>query len=342
MSPVSRYALAPGLVLSIEGGAADVRHFDREYGPCRVGDPAAGDSPVSQLQVRFGSSVGADGGGPVVGGGHKTVSWEVGLPAAGEHPARVRIALRGLPASFARSLVQGYFVEPLLSVVAAETGSVLLPAAGIMGDGGLDVLIGRSRAGKSTLAARALAAGRHVPGDDQVMVDATGGWRPFPRRLRFYPDLRETAPRAWAALAPGTRARLRARGVVSELTRGFIRPSLAVDPAELGRRWDPAPARAARILLLERSPGAPDVAIAPSDAGRALDWAAEVLREQRSRLARVADAGWASRLSEVAARERETLGAAIDGVPVLEVRIPEAWGAQRAIAATATALGYGR
>ena len=277
--------------------------------------------------------------GPRTAGGHKTVGWDIEVSSAGDRPVRATIALRGIPGSFARSLVQGYYVEPLLSVVAAETGFIMLPSAGIVSDEGLDILIGRSGAGKSTLAARALAVGRHVIGDDQVIGDAAGGWRPFPRRLRFYPDLRVTAPEAYAALPRETQARLSARRLVAALSRGFVRPSLAVDPEDLGRRWDPAPTRAARILLLERNPDVSDVQVVPANLDRALAWAERVLAEQRSRLLRLPDDEWAARLATTAVREREILASAIAGVPVHEVRIPANWEAPRAIATTARALG---
>lgn len=350
MSPAATFEFAPGLVVTVSGGRADVRHLEREYRPCRVVAAAgtgpavptpAGPAPATPaLEVVFGRSPAWAAAPPSrrISGGHKSVGWNVTLSAADCRPTRVDLALRGVPASFARTLVQGYFVEPLLSVAAAEAGHVLLPAAGIVADGGLDVLVGRSRTGKSTLAARALAAGRRVIGDDQVIADAGGGWRPFPRRLRFYPDLRVTAPAAWAALESRSRSRLIARRIVATITGGFVRPSLAVDPTELGGRWDPAPIPAARILLLARDPAVSGVQVVPADTDRALGWAADVLREQRSRLASLADPGWTARLDAVAALERDLLAQAITGIPVLEVRIPGAWEAARTIESTAGAL----
>jgi hypothetical protein len=112
-----------------------------------------------------------------------------------------------------------------------------------------------------------------------------------------------------------------------------------VDPGELGRHWNPAPVPAARILLLDRSLEASEVQVEPVGHQHAVDRAAEVLAEQRSRLVGLADAGWASRLAGVADTERALLASAIAGVPVHEVRIPGRWEAARAIEATARALG---
>jgi len=346
----SRFEIVPGLRISITGGAADVRHFDREYAPCRVAGPESSgatdqdsspavDVAVGMLRSGTGTTADERAMGLLITGGHKTVRWAVRLSAAGDRPTSATIELRGAPASFARSLVQGYYVEPLLSVAAAEVGYLQLPSAGIVGDAGLDILIGRSQAGKSTLAARALAAGRRVIGDDQVVVDAAGQWRPFPRRLRFYPDLRVTAPGAWADLTSGSRSRLVGRRAMAALSLGLVRPSLAVDPAELGRRWDPGPIPAARILLLGRDPSVRDVEIVMTDTHRALDWAEEVITEQRSKLTRVGDEAWSDRLRATSSREREILTAAIEGVAVHEVRIPDNWPAARAIEATARAIG---
>jgi hypothetical protein len=355
----ARFAFAPGVTLAVAGPEGDVGQLAREYGPVRqpAGDerPGAGsgagsgtgasagtgagaiaDSPA--LSVSFGSAPALEGAARV-SGGHKSVGWTVALSAADDPATTLGVALSGVPRGFARSLVQGYFVEPLLSVVAAEAGQLLLPSAGIVTADGLRILIGKSRAGKSTLAARSLAAGRHVIGDDQVLVDGSGAWRPYPRRLRFYPDLRFAAPTAWEALPTVTRARLRGRGLVAALTRGFVRPSLAVEPAELGGHWDPEPMPATRIVLLERSADVDEVTLTAGDAAQALAWAATVLGEQRAKLRRIEDAGWQARLDAVDARERAILGSAIDGLPVDVVRIPIGWPAPRAVTATERRLG---
>ncbi|MET1232080.1 MAG: hypothetical protein ABWY52_04420, partial [Candidatus Limnocylindrales bacterium] len=69
------------------------------------------------------------------------------------------IDLLGVPISFARSLVQGYVVEPMLSVIAAEHDRALVPGAGVADERGLTLVLGRSGAGKSTLMARLAATG---------------------------------------------------------------------------------------------------------------------------------------------------------------------------------------
>jgi hypothetical protein len=330
------FEIVPGLRLSASGSGADVRTFVREYGPfsAAVGTPGG-----ATLTAEFGAISGSTQN-ELWTDEHKTVGWTVVLSGAAAPEPRLRISIRGAPASFARSLIQGYVVEPVMSVVAAELGFVQLPAAGIVDAGGLHVLIGRSRAGKSTLAARALAAGDQIIGDDQVLAGASNAWRPFPRRLRFYPDIRDTAPAVWGRLGPGTKALLTARRVVAAASRGFVRPSLGVDIAELGGRWDPRPREAARIVLLERTRDVQSAQLQATDLDEALDWATTILAEQRARLCRHLGAEWRARVAAAETRERAILTEAMAGVAVERLRLPDDWPAARAIDAAGTALRF--
>jgi len=329
------FELAPGLIVSVAGPAGDVRHFLREYGPRRVEVPE-GSEP--SLRVEF-EAAASDGGHRQWSDGHKSVRWRVRL-AGPAGPAVVGLELRGVPRSFARSLVQGYVVEPLASVLAAERGSVLLPAAGIVDGRGLHVLIGRSRAGKSTLAARSIVRGGQILGDDKVIAGASNAWRPFPRRLRFYPDIRETAPDVWRRLPAGTRAMLVGRRLLERGTGGRIRPSLAVDAAVVGGAFDAAPRRAVRIVLLERGAGAERVDVAMSGVAEAVAWSQAILEEQRARLVRHLPDDWAARVAAIHPLEAEMLSDAMRGVPIERVRLPGGWTARRAVDAAARALGF--
>lgn len=334
----AEFEIAPGLSLSVSGTSADVRHFRAEYGALRTGlqggvDPA--------LVIEFGP-IPRSGSSNAAAGSHKTVAWELELSPPADAPVHGRISLHGQPRSFARSLVQGYLVEPLLSIIAAERGLVLLPAAGIVDSRGLHMLVGRSRAGKSTLAARALVAGGQIIGDDQVVVTADGDFRPFPRRLRLYPDIREAAPTVWRRLRARTRAVLTGRRLLELGTRGFIRPSLAVDLTELGGRWDAGPRRAARIVLLERIANVDAVDVRAASAADAVAWGRTLLREQRARLASMLSPEWAARLAIVEAREQEILAHSMSGVPIEHIRLPVHWAAPLAVESASRALGLGR
>jgi len=331
------FAFAPGLVLRVAGQPAAIAQLRREYGPCEVAD----DAPPA-LEIVFGSRTAGRAAPPdavAARGGHKSVSWRVTLGNPADVPLRAWVSTGGWPAGFARSLVQGYVVEPLISIAAARSGHVLLPGAAIVGDDGLVVVIGRSRAGKSTIAARALANGRRILGDDQVLVDADGSWRPFPRRLRIYPDLAVAAPAAFARLHPGTRRVLRLRGVVAAATRGFVCPSLAVPPAELGSAWQPEPLRAARIAIVERRTDAAALVVVPATTERAIDSARRVLVEQRERLATIGGQAWRPALEAVADAELDLLRRALAGTQVQAVVVPAGWSAAEGIARTAAALG---
>ncbi len=329
------FRFAHDLTLRVGGDRSAVRHARREYGPAETTEVTEAD-----VEVRFGAGapVARGDSGTVGRGGHKTVAWRVALGDPATSPLEATIQTSGWPASFARSLVQGYVVEPLLSIAAVRRGIVLVPGAGIVLDDGLTLLLGRSRAGKSTLAARSLAAGRTVLGDDQLFVDSASTAWPFPRSLRFYPDLQRTAPTAWARLPPRARLALTLRGVVARASRGFVRPSLAVRAAELGTGQPNRPGSIDRIILIERDADRTALVSEPSSTEAALDWAAELLREQRERLVPLGGARWEDAVERTAAEERLILATAFAGVGVQRLAIPRAWDAATAVEATARLL----
>jgi hypothetical protein len=336
------FLFAGDLRLRVTGDDAVLGHARREYGPAEALVTGAPD-----LDVTFGP-IGRDDGGSTAGslppgrGGHKTVAWRVHAGDPDASPLVARIETSGWPPSFARSLVQGYVVEPLLSIAAARRGIVLLPGAGIVLDDGLVLLLGRSRAGKSTLAARALTAGRTILGDDQVIVGAGASAWPFPRSLRFYPDLARTAPASYGRLRRPTRLGLRLRAGLARLSAGFVRPSLAVDGAELGQRWDPRDRPIARLVLIERHAVRSDLEAVSASPQEAVEWAAELLSEQRSRLAILGGGAWRLAIEQTAAVEHTILRRSFDGLPVDRIAIPGSWDAPTAVAATARWLGIER
>ena len=325
MSSSETYSFAPGVTVRVAGDRAASRHFAAEYGEARA-------AAEPDVEVEFG-----DVAGRSLRGGHKTVRWAVDLSPPSARPLAAAIRLRGRPRSFGFSLVQGYLVEPLLAVAAARAGRVLVPSAAIADDdGGALLLLGRSRSGKSTVSARAVANGRPLLGDDQVLVDATGACSPFPRRLRFYTDLADTAPAAYARLPPRVRRGLRLRKLLRVATRGYAAPPVRVRAAELG------PSRAAslplaRIVLIERG-GTADRLEASDVATDALVGAAtDILTEQRGRLVRAGRA-WEEAHEETLAREAEILDRAFAARRAERLLVPAAWSAPRAIAALADYL----
>jgi hypothetical protein len=330
--------LFPGRVrVVISGSRSTVAHFVREYAPCRV---EASDEPDVEIAVVTRPAyVRRDTGGPAHADGHKSVGWTVSFGPADDVPLRATITLYGWPSSIARSLVQGYLVEPLISVAAVRRGLVLVPAAALETDAGLTVLLGRSRVGKSTLAARAMASGRRVLADDQVFVAPDGSCWGLPRRPRFYPDIAQTAPAAYRRLSRRTRGLLAARRSLALATRGYVRPSLAIDSGELGGSWIGEALRFGAVILIERSPGVVEIERSPADAAAAVEWATLLLDEQRARLHRAGDDEWRASLVRVADLEREILGRAFGEAWVELVRIPGTWSAADAIPAVAARLG---
>jgi len=316
----------------VRGAGSARRHFRREYG---AGEGVA--SSAADLEVSFARALPRSTGW-IIEGGHKSVGWRVELSPPQDRPLRAWIAVRGLPRSFAYSLVQGYFVEPLLSIAAARNGLTLLPSAALGREGGAILLIGAPRSGKSTVMARATARGLTVLGDDQVLLDPAGRCWPFPRRLRVYSDLSATAPDAYARLAPRRRAGLVARGVAVRVTRGYVAPPLRIAPSELGQRNRPAALPLARVYAVERAGEGDAIDSVPLEPAEALAAASRVLAVQRLKLEPAGEA-WSSALAEVRRLEEAILGRAFAELPVERISVPAEWPAARAIAGLAERLG---
>lgn len=330
------YAFGPAVRLRVGGSVRAQAHFEREYGPAAA--PTGAGAPEVEADVRFALAAGGATGLPA-GGGHKTARWRVELGDPHERPLRVAISVSGGPPSFALSLVQGYLVEPLIAVALARAGFVALPCAGVLSDDGALVVMGPSGSGKSSVSVRALAGGRGVLGDDQVVIDSDGGCWPYPRRLRLYPDVRDTAPEAWHRLRPSTRRALRLRGVLRQASGGFVAPSLAVAGSQLRAPVPNQRVSAGRLVVVERSSDVRGLTELERDAGWAAQAAAAVLAEQRTRFTEVADARWRAALRDAEEHEAEVLRGWLEAVPIAHMRIPRAWDAPRAVAALAARLG---
>jgi hypothetical protein len=331
------YAFLPALRLAVCGQPATLRHFDREYGPRALTD--APDQIEVSIEFDSDERRSIHPLAARASGGHKSVRWTVAISGPSDRPIKAAISLRGWPRSFGLSLVQGYFVEALVSLAAPGSGHTLLPAAAIDSDAGPVLILGPSGAGKSSLSAKAIAHGRTVIGDDQVLLDATGRCTAFPRRMRFYPDLRATAPEAYRALPGPTRASLLARGIVDRLTGGYVRPSLAVDPVDMGRSRELGSGVIRRVLLLEPRAPVVDMEVTSGDLDTLLSDARGLFESQRARLWSIAPERWREATAPIAAREQEILRSALDGLQFERVRIPAGWAPKRSIEALAQLIG---
>jgi len=320
------YSFRPGLDLRVTGNERALEHFEAEYRAV-----ALGESRRAAVEIAFQRRLPPEHDELMVFGRHKTASWAVRLPAPNADPLRATIRVGGWPASFGLSLVQGYFVEPLLSIAAARTGHVLLPSAAIADGGGALLILGRSRSGKSSLSARALSSGRHVLGDDQILLDGSGRCWLFPRRLRFYSDLSRTAPEAFSRLALSTRAGLRLRGLARRLSRGYVSPPVRVAPSVLNSDVVLGPLEVERVAIVERSRTTDHVARVRCDLESTVAYALELLDEQRVKLVMGGGAAWAGALNEVRSREELLLRQALAGVSAELLRVPADWEAPRAL-----------
>jgi hypothetical protein len=329
---VDRYAFYPGIDVRVDGPGYVRRHFRREYG-----EASAEDAGPPSLEVLFARSL--PDGTEAAADRYKTVRWRVALSDPAGARLHATVAMTGRPRSFGLSLLQGWLVEPLLSLVAARAGQVLLPAAALeSGDGAL-ALMGASGAGKTSVSIRALAAGRGIIGDDQFLLDERGRCRRLPRRLRLYSDVPLTAPEAFAGLPARTRSALRGREALRRLSRGAARPSLPVHVAMLGRPLT-GPLELRRLVLIERRTGLEDLKSAEADTDAGVRQALELLDAQRARLPR--GDGWDEALVEARDAEQRTLTAALAGVPVEQLSLPAAWPAPKAVSRLAEALGLGQ
>lgn len=331
---LDHYAPATGVGLAVTGHPTARAHFAAEYGAARVPPDTAHAAP---LLVHVDIAARLPRGH--LRGGHKTVRWAVRLGQPQDRPLTVHVVLAGAPRRFALSLVQGFVVEPLVSLLAVERGHVLLPAAALRHRDGAVVVLGRSRSGKTSVVARAVAGGQSAWGDDQVLLDASGTLRSWPRRLRVYPDLRFTAPAAVAALPWEKRARLRGLAAVAAASRGWVAPSLPLAWRDLGQAAPPRPARTRRLVLVERGSGGATIQTAPLGLQELVGHAADVLRDQRARLSSVLDAGWEPLLTRTVQVEGSILESALRDVPAERWTVPGSWSAPAAVVALAAHLG---
>lgn len=321
------YGFGPDLVLSVRGDRRARAHFRAEYASAAL----TTDSSVPAVQATVGSHAhaGRARGRTREGelrGTHKLAWWRASLPVTPEADAmRVAVDVRG-PLGLA--LVQSYILEPLVSLAAVRAGYVLLPSAAIARDGEALLLIGRSRSGKSSLAALALAAGRRILGDDQVLIAPDQDCRPFPRRLRLYPDLARTAPAAFAALGPSARRTLAGLGRVKSVTRGFVAPPLRISASALGAGTSPLGLPIGEVVVIQRA--AVDTLSSESLGRRDLvAEACDVLRSQRSAIFSLAgvEAGFAPVLAD----EGALIARAFASASARRVLVPDSWPAERAV-----------
>jgi hypothetical protein len=332
------YEFGPGLAVSIRGERRARDYFRAEYDSAAV----ASASGAPAVEATIGARPDRGGGDgpthpPQLHGAHKLARWHASLPLAAEGDTmRVAVDVRG-PLGLA--LVQSYVIEPLVSLAAIRCGSVLLPGAAIVREGETVLLIGRSRSGKSSLAARALAAGLRVLGDDQVLINARRECLPFPRRLRLYPDLIRTAPAAFARLRPSVQRRLAALSHVNALTRGYVAPPLSVSPASLSPG---APAKVApavgEVVVIRRAP-VEALSSERLDPGELRTEVEDVLRAQRAEIFGVP--GMQASYQAWLDRERAIVAGALDAAPARRVSVPACWSSERAVGALAHELQLG-
>jgi len=328
------YHFGPGLTVSIRGERRARAYFRAEYASAALTTETDVPAVEATIGARVRRHTDVTTHQPELLGTHKLARWRASVPVRPDvSTMRVAVAVRG-PLGLA--LVQSHVIEPLVSLAAIRAGSVLLPGAAIVREGKTLLLIGRSRSGKTSLAARALATGRRVLGDDQVLINADRECLPFPRRLRLYPDLARTAPAAFAALPPSVRGRLAALGRVNALTRGFVAPPVSVSASALGA-GTAAPIRllVGEVVVIRRAQ-VEALTFERLDHEELAAEADDVLVGQRSELFSVP--GVQAAYETLLDHERAIISCALADAPARRVLVPTSWTSEQAVGALARAL----
>jgi hypothetical protein len=321
---IDRYSFLPGLTLAVSGEGLARRHFEREYGEAAVADGSIAEAGPAALVASFGGrdrGAGPGEGATTISGGHKTMRWRISISEPAAAPIELHVAVGGWPRGYALSMIQGYFLEPLLSVAAARAGAVLLPAASFVVGGKATVVVGLSGSGKTSLSMQALAERQALLGDDQVLLTPDCTCRPFPRRLRLYPDLRDRVPQAYSELPSSARARLAVRRLVRAATGGWLAPSMALTRAAMGQAGLPEPVSVGRIVLLVRAPEEGDLRVEAATTGEAIEFGLAAFREQWRHLAACSE-DWRRVLHDLERTEAKLLGRAFACAPVSRVIVP--------------------
>jgi hypothetical protein len=123
------------------------------------------------------------------------------------------------------------------------------------------------------------------------------------------------------------------------MTAGFVRPSLAVDAAELDRAHEPGSGTISRVLVLEPRAPVRDLESIPEELSSAVSTARRVFELQRARLWSIAPPEWRALINEVAEIEEQILTAAFRRARLERVRIPAHWEPKRSIDALAAVVG---
>jgi hypothetical protein len=328
------YRFGTDLTVSIRGQHRARSYFRAEYGSAALAASSEEPAVEAVIGARLHDDAHRTEGQPELLGAHKLARWRASVPVRPDAGTmRLAVAVRG-PLGLA--LVQSSVIEPLVSLAAVRAGSVLLPGAAIAQGDRTVLVLGRSRSGKTSLAARALAAGLRVLGDDQIIINADRECLPFPRRLRLYPDLSRTAPAAFAALRPSVRTRLTALGRVNALTRGFVAPPVSVSASAIGAD-DAGPVRVliGEVAVVRRA-RVDALILEPLDSAELAAEADDVLMGQRSELFKVP--GVKDAYEALLAHERAIVACALAAAPARRVLVPDSWTSERAVGALARAL----
>jgi len=129
------------------------------------------------------------------------------------------------------------------------------------------------------------------------------------------------------------------RRVVKRLSRGYVAPSLAIAPTELGAGAPRSPMPVARLVVIERIAGLGGLERVERDPAWAVQAARDILTDQRRAFVRLAGPQWERYLPSVVRMEEQTLSVAWERVPIQQLRVPAHWPAARAVSELEAHIG---
>jgi hypothetical protein len=319
------YVFPSGVALRVRSSQTDlIAHFRAEYGA-----PVPEHPEPPDIDVYAGKEAVESSPHPRIlengyQASYKILRWRVGIADLEERTTVVGFEGSG---QMVISFLQTFYIEPLLRPKFAVRDHALVHAACLVRDGTSVLFPAGSRVGKSTLALQHAAAGHPVQGDNYVILAPDGRTLAFPRRMRVYSDLAKTAPLVFTRLPAAEQRRLRLNGLIKRLSAGYSNQPRRLTIQQMLSGTPACPeARLRAVYLLKPYSGealsGPELRSADAAIERIQEVNGLEAKQLREALREMRGEPAEAMTPEMAAREREVLSQALEGVPVSELLVP--------------------